>query len=291
MKFNNEKQSLSVVIPAYNEAQCLLLVLPGILRYAQEKNRRVLIVDDGSTDSTKEILERFSGDANLTVIRHKLNRGYGSAIKSGIEAVDTEYMVTIDADGQHYLEDIDKLEEAIIVNDADMVVGSRRGHLSASRYRGLGKWLLRRVAKLLMPIPIYDINSGMKIYRTDLAKQYIHLCPDSMPFSDVITLLFINNRNRVMEIPIKIKERVAGKSTIRTMTALNTLMEILNLVVLFNPMKIFLPAALFFIVLGLGWGVPIILRGGGVTPGMSLLITMGVFSFLLGLIAERLRRK
>ncbi|HLP45338.1 MAG TPA: hypothetical protein VK469_05305, partial [Candidatus Kapabacteria bacterium] len=176
------------------------------------------------------------------------------------------------------------------VNDADMVVGSRKGRHSASIYRGLGKWLLRSAAKLLMTIPIYDINSGMKIYRTELAKQYIHFLPDSMSFSDVITLVFINNRNRVLEIPINIKERAAGKSTIGTMTALNTLKEIMNVIVLFNPMKIFLPTAFFLIILGLGWGIPIILKGEGVTPGMSLLIIMGIFSFLLGLIAEQLSR-
>lgn len=287
---SREERSLTVVIPAYNEAQPLPLVLPELLRYAREKNRRVLIVEDGSTDNTREILEQFSGDDNLKVIHHKLNRGYGGALKSGIEAVDTQYMVTIDADGQHYLEDIDLLEEAILTNDADMVVGSRKGRHAASLYRGFGKCLLRCVAKLLMHIPIYDINSGMKIYRTDLAKQYLHLLPDSMAFSDVITLVFISSKNRVLEIPIRIKERIAGKSTIGTMTALDTLREIMNVIVLFNPMKIFLPVALLFVLVGLWWGIPIILKGGGVTPGMSLLITMGIFSFLLGLIAEQLSR-
>ncbi|HLP61838.1 MAG TPA: glycosyltransferase family 2 protein [Candidatus Deferrimicrobium sp.] len=285
-----EKKSLTVVIPAYNEAQSLPLLLPGLLRYTQDKNYRVLIVEDGSTDNSRGILEQFSGEGNLKVIHHKMNRGYGGALKSGIEAVDTEYMVTIDADGQHYLEDIDKLAEVMIFNDADMVVGSRKGQHSASLYRGLGKSLLRCVAKLLMPIPIFDINSGMKIYRTDLARQYIHLLPDSMSFSDVITLVFISNKNRVLETPIGIKERIAGKSTIGTMTALDTLKEIMNVIVLFNPMKIFLPTALLFILVGLWWGIPIILKGGGVTPGMSLLITMGIFSFLLGLIAEQLSR-
>ena len=285
---NFEKKSLTVVTPAYNEAEALPLVLPELLKYAEKRDWKVIIVNDGSTDNIKEILNRFSDDARLKAIHHKLNRGYGGAIKSGIEAADTEYIITIDADGQHYLEDIDKLQETLIANNADMVVGSRKGLHSASNFRGIGKWLIRNIAKLLMPINIYDINSGMKIYRTALAKQYIHLFPDSMAFSDIITLVFINNRHLVLEIPIRIKERIAGESTIGTMTALQTIMEIVNIIILFNPMEIFLPTSLVFIILGLVWGIPILLKGEGVSVGMCLLIIMGILSFLLGLIAEQL---
>ncbi len=287
---NSEKNSLTVIIPVYNEAEALPVILPGLSAYVQKRNWKIIIVNDGSTDHSKDILNNYSREDDLKVIHHKLNRGYGGAIKSGIEAADTEYIITIDADGQHDLEDIDKLLEWMIANDADMVVGSRKGLKSTSKFRGVGKWLIRNIAKRLMPIHIFDINSGMKIYRRELAKQYIHLLPDSMAFSDVITLVFINNRHLVLEIPIRIKNRIAGKSTIVTNTALQTLMEILNIIVLFNPMKIFLPISIIFIVLGLAWGIPMLLKGKGVTVGMSLLITTGIFSFLLGLIAEQLSK-
>ncbi|HLP57377.1 MAG TPA: glycosyltransferase family 2 protein [Candidatus Deferrimicrobium sp.] len=286
-----EKKSLTVVIPVYNEGEALAVILPELLVYAQKKNWKIIIVNDGSEDNTKEILDKYADYAHLKTIHHKLNGGYGRAVKSGIEAVDTEYMTTIDADGQHNFKDIDKLQESIIINDADMVVGAREGIYSTLKFRGGGKWLIRHVAKLLMTIDIYDINSSMKIYQSQLAKQYIHLFPDSMAFSDVITLIFIKNKHYVLETPIEINNRIGGRSTVRTKetnSALQTIMEILNIIVFFNPMKIFLPTALAFIILGLLWGIPMILKGEGVTVGMSLLIIMGIFSFLLGLIAEQL---
>jgi len=283
-----EKSRLSIIIPAYNEAEALTHTLPEVMAYAKQRNWKVICVNDGSKDRTKEILAQYSDNICLKAVHHKVNRGYGGALKSGIRNADTEYLVTIDADGQHYLEDIDKLMDLITAEDADMVVGSRKGLASATKIRGLGKWLIRMIAKVLMPIEIYDINSGMKIYRTELVKNYIHLCPNSMAFSDIITLVFINNRHLVLEIPIRIKQRLAGESTIGAKTAFQTVAEIVNIIVMFNPMKIFLPVSVLFVLLGLIWGVPIMVQGRGVSVGMSLLLTMGVFSFLLGLIAEQL---
>ena len=85
-----------------------------------------------------------------------------------------------------------------------MVVGDR-GIKSSGAYRKLGKMLIRRFAKILMEIPIEDLNSGYdSLYRTDLAKRYISLCPDNMPYSDIITLVFISQRHLVLEQPISI---------------------------------------------------------------------------------------
>jgi hypothetical protein len=145
-----------------------------------------------------------------------------------------------------------------------------------------------RVAKLLMPLKIYDINSGIKIYDTKLAQKYIQICPDSMAFSDVITLTFVYQRNLVLEIPVKINQRKAGKSTIGMRTAFETLIEIINIVVLFNPMRIFLPLSFIFILVSIIWEVPIFLRGQGVSIGALLGFMTGIIFFLLGLIAEQL---
>jgi hypothetical protein len=139
-----------------------------------------------------------------------------------------------------------------------------------------------------MPIHIKDLNSGMKVYRTELAKRYIQLCPDTMAFSDVITLVFINQRNLVQEHPINIKPRTTGASTINTKTAIDTVMEILHIVTLFNPMRIFLPPAMFFLTFSAIWGLPILLRGEGISVGTLFLFVTGLIFFFLGLIAEQL---
>ena len=169
-----------------------------------------------------------------------------------------------------------------------MVVGSRKGTKSATVSRGMAKGIIRLLAKILMPVPIYDINSGMKIYSTKLARSYLHLAPDTMAFSDIITLVFINNRHLVLEEPITIGNRLKGKSTIGVQTLFQTIMEIINILVLFNPMKIFLPISLLTFIITLLWGIPLILAGRGVSTGTLLGIVSTLIFFFLGLITEQL---
>lgn len=278
---------LTIVIPAYNEEIALDSFLPELMVFCETRGCKLIIVNDGSKDNTREILNKYENYPFLTSIHHKLNRGYGGAIKTGILAVHTPFVITIDADGQHRLEDVSALYDAIRQNDADMVVGGRRKY-NESLYRKTGKSLIRFLANRLMSINIHDLNSGMKIYRTDLVWQYLQLCPDTMALSDIITLIFINQRHLVLEHPITIVPRRAGESTINIITAVDTLLEILHIVTLFNPMRVFLPPALFFFLFSAIWGTPILLRGEGVSVGTELLFITGLICFFLGLIAEQL---
>jgi glycosyltransferase involved in cell wall biosynthesis len=284
----NNQTELSIVIPAYNEAENLKIILPDLVEFVRKNNWHLIITNDGSKDNTKEILESYKDSSVLTIVNHKLNKGCGAAIKSGIEACNTEYLITIDADGQHQKEDVEKLFHLIKKTDADMIVGSRKGNKDATIARGIGKSIIRFIANLLLKIPIYDINSGMKIYRAELAKQYLYLTPNSMPFSDVITLIFISNRNLVLEEPISIKARLKGESTIGIQTAFETVKEIINIIFLFNPLKIFLPISILIFLLSIAWGIPIILKGQGVSVGAVLGILSSLIFFFLGLIAEQL---
>jgi glycosyltransferase involved in cell wall biosynthesis len=284
-----EDSQLTIIVPAYNEAASLPQLIHELLPFAQLKNFKVIIVNDGSKDDTRAVLERSTTlSENISIINHKVNRGYGGALKSGINKARTQYCITIDADGQHSLSDIDRLLNTITETNADLVIGSRKGNSESGYYREFGKTILRWVAKLLMPLKIYDINSGIKIYDTKLAQKYIQICPDSMAFSDVIALTFVYQRNLVLEIPVKINQRKAGKSTIGMRTAFETLIEIINIVVLFNPMRIFLPLSFIFILASIIWEIPIFLSGQGVSIGALLGFMTGIIFFLLGLIAEQL---
>jgi len=279
---------LTIIIPAYNEADSLRNFIPEVIEFCRRSDIKLIVINDGSSDDTGAILERFAAASDLSVITHKVYRGYGGAIKSGIRLADTKYVVTIDADGQHDLNDVAMMYESILRYDADMIVGNRSAHGSASIYRNLGKTLIRWFAKLLLPIQITDINSGIKIYNAELAKQYIRLCPDHMAFSDIITLVFINQRRLVLEQPVNIRPRSDGTSTITTLTAVETVQEILNIVVLFNPMRVFFPLSLFSLIGALAWGIPILLSNRGVSIGAMLGFTSGLIFFLLGLLAEQL---
>lgn len=279
---------LTIIIPAYNEAENLQIILPDLLEFVSAQNWKIIITNDGSKDDTKKILAQFEASDCLTVVHHKLNKGYGAAIKSAIQICDTEYLITIDADGQHRKEDVVKLYQLINTSDADMIVGSRKGAKEASRMRAIGKPIIRFTASIMMNVPIYDINSGMKIYRTELAKQYLHLTPNNMPYSDIITLIFIGNRHLVLEEPIVVNSRLKGESTIGIQTAFETIMEIINIIFLFSPMKIFLPVSLITFIVSAAWGIPIIFQGKGISTGTLLGFISAVIFFFLGLIAEQL---
>lgn len=279
---------LTVIIPAYNEAESLRMLLPEYVRFCRHNEYELIIVNDGSADETMDVLAEFKGTPGFSVISHKINRGYGGAVKSGIRHARTRYVITIDADGQHDLDDVLAMHREIDTRDADMIVGDRSGHRDASVYRGIGKRMIRWFARLLMRIPVRDLNSGIKICNTELARRYLRLCPDHMAFSDVITLVFISQRRLVLERPVNVRPRLAGTSIINTLTAVETVREILNMVILFNPMRVFFPIALLCASGSLIWGIPIVLAGRGVSIGALLGFVTGILFFLLGLLAEQL---
>jgi glycosyltransferase involved in cell wall biosynthesis len=280
---------LTIVVPAYNEASALETFLPQLLEFCSDHGHRVILVNDGSRDGTADLLATYADRTELTVVTNKVNRGYGGAVKAGLTRVATEYAVTMDADGQHRLEDVTRLHDEIRATDADMIVGGRERMVGESRYRRVGKALIRRVAKVLMPMRIHDLNSGMRICRSRLVTRYLHLCPDSMAFCDIITLVFISQKHLVTESPIVVVNRVDGVSKANTMTAVVTVKELINIVVLFNPMKVFLPGALLLILGGIAWGTAAFVRyGQGVSVGATLAVVSGLLLFFLALIAEQL---
>lgn len=278
---------LTIVIPAYNEEQALAVFLPELIAYCRSNGCRLIIVNDGSKDGSRELLDRYADPAFFTPIHHKVNRGYGGAIKTGIKATTTRLVITIDADGQHRLEDVTALYLELQRSDADMIIGNRSRH-KESLYRKTGKALIRRIAKMLMPVPIYDLNSGMKIYVTELVQRYLPLCPDNMALSDIITLIFLNQRHLVLEHPITVDPRTTGESTIGLKTAFDTVLEIVNVATMFDPMRLFFPPAIFFLLFSAVWGLPILLRGEGVSVGTLFLFVTGLNLFFLGLLAEQL---
>jgi glycosyltransferase involved in cell wall biosynthesis len=278
--------TLSIVMPIYNEEDSLVIHLSKVVEFCKAHDFELILVNDGSRDNSGKLINAVKG-GKVKAVHNKLNKGYGGAIKEGIKNATSDYVITIDGDGQHSLEDVIKLFELAKEKDADMIVGNRNIN-SSGLYRQFGKWLLRRFAKMLMPIPIDDLNSGMKIYRTDLAKKYIPLCSNSMAYSDMIALVFISQRHLVAETPITILARENGKSTINTLTAFQTLKEILNIVVLFNPMKVFFPVSLFTMLISLAWGIPLVLKGNGVSVGAMLGVVSAIIFFFFGLLAEQL---
>lgn len=285
---SSKEQDLTVVIPIYNEAESLPEFLPELIKTCKTNSWELVLVNDGSRDDSAKVLSGYEDLPFVKVLHHKVNRGYGGALKTGLSSVGSRYVVTMDGDGQHRISDLEAILEFAVKNDADLVVGSRSGRQHVNWYRELGKWIIRSFTRILVPLPVHDLNSGFKIYRTRLVRRYLHLCPDSMAFSDVITLLFLNQCHLVLEFPISVGKRIGGSSSISTHTAFQTIIEILGLAMLVNPLRIFLPLSIFCVSVGLLWGIPIVIAGRGVSVGAMLAIVLGTLFFFLGLIATQL---
>lgn len=280
--------SLAVVMPIYNEEAALPDLLDSTSLLCKSRGWRLILVDDGSTDRTSDILSNYQNMNYIDIVKHSVNRGYGGALRSGILMANTEYVVTMDADGQHTLAHVDTLLEFAESENADLVVGSRTRGDKSSLYRRLGKWLIRVIVNAMVKLPVEDINSGFKLYRTKVARRFLPLCPDSMAFSDVMTLACIKHHCKVVESHVPVEDRKGGNSTINTYTAVETVYEIMNLIMLLDPMRIFLPLSLLAAVAGICWGLFIIIDGRGVSAGTLLALLTGLLLFILGLIASQL---
>lgn len=283
-----ENPILTVVIPVYNEEQALASFASCLVELCRSRGWRTVFVNDGSRDRSRQILDKLAVSQEVCVVHHKVNRGYGGALKTGISHVTTPFFVTMDGDGQHSPHDVERILQYALERDADMVVGKRSEPGGSSAYRIFGKFLIRSFTRILMPLPVTDLNSGFKFYRTDLAKRYMTVCPDSMAFSDVITLVFLSEHTLVLEYPIQVSPRTTGQSMINAFTAFDTVIQVLNIALMFNPLKVFLPISALCILAGFGWGIPFVLLGRGVSVGAMLAIVSGLLFFVLGLIASQL---
>jgi len=280
--------ALSVIIPCYNEAENIPHVFPEIIQFCEAHNFQLIAVDDGSRDETLVELKKLRTD-NLQILRHSLNRGYGAAIKTGIRHCQTPRCITIDADGQHSLPDILQLMEAMDEEQADLVVGNRQG-MGSSSFRNLGKWIILSFTRAFFKLPVGDLNSGMKLYKTRIAQSLIHWTPSGMAFSDVVTLVHFQLRYKIIERNITINPRTKGTSTINWRTAVYTISEIAFLVVNIIPFKFFSTLGLIFFVLGTIWGIPFALIGEGITVGSALMLLTALIVFLQGVMIELLVR-
>ena len=280
--------ALTVIIPCYNEAENIPHVFPAIIQFCEEHHFQLVAVDDGSGDKTLAELKKLRSD-NFRVLRHSLNRGYGAAIKTGIRHCQTPRCITIDADGQHSLPDILRLMEAMDGEQADLVVGNRQG-MGSSPFRNLGKWIILTFTKTFFKLPIGDLNSGMKLYKTRTAQSLIYWTPNGMAFSDVVTLVHFQLRYKIIERDITINPRERGASTINWRTAVYTISEIAFLVVNIIPFKFFSTLSLIFFIAGAMWGIPFALIGEGITVGSALLLLTALIIFLQGVMIELLVR-
>jgi len=190
-----------IVVPAYNEAAAVYAVVEELRR----SHPNVIVVDDGSRDSTAEEARR----AGAIVLRHVLNRGQGAALQTGIDyglQRGGEAIVTFDADGQHRVEDIDRLLEALENSGADLAIGSR--FLDLQSNVPAGRRLLLRLAtqfmRLTSGVPLTDAHNGLRALRRTAAGK-IRITLDGMAHASEIVDQIRRHNLKVAEVPVVIR--------------------------------------------------------------------------------------
>ncbi len=275
----------SIIIPAYNEGAVIGRVLGEFGRPAG--CHEIIVVDDGSTDNTAEAAR----SAGARVISHRHNKGYGAALKTGIEAAASEFVVCCDGDGQHRIDDVLTVANAAMNGPQfDMVVGVRGRDSRQDWLRRPGKAILCWFANLLTHRRIPDLNSGLRAFRAETIRKYLHLMPSGFSFSTTSSIAMLRMGYNVEYVPIRVVQRTGRKSTVKFFEdGFRVFMLIVNLTVLFNPMRVFLPLAAMFVGASLAYFVlySVYVRVH-ITESMVLLFVTGFLMFCLGIICEQI---
>ncbi|MEC4882694.1 MAG: glycosyltransferase family 2 protein [Scytonema sp. PMC 1070.18] len=236
----------SLVLPVYNEEKGIAETLNNLRHIFKSVNCKyeIIVVNDGSTDRTRDILSSYT---DIRIIEHIRNRGYGAALKTGIRQAKYPLIVITDADGTY---PNDRIPELIaLTNQADMVVGARIGSkVRYSNLRKIPKWFLVRFAEWIAMRSIPDLNSGLRVFRKSVVEEFLNILPDTFSFTTTITLAMLTNHYIVHYVPVDYHHRV-GKSKIKPIRdTLRFVQLILRTGVYFAPLRVFLPVAgLFFV--------------------------------------------
>ena len=253
-------KSCSIVIPCFNESGAIEKTIREILcalRPDWIKSTEVVVVNDGSTDGSKETLEQLSmelSDQPLRVIHHSRNLGYGAALKTGIRRSNAELICITDADGTYPNQRIPEL--LALGEDHDMVVGARTGDdVDYSKIRSIPKLILVPWVSFLCGTTVPDMNSGLRVFRRDIAMNFLNLLPDGFSFTTTITICLLRNRYDVLFTPISYTKRI-GKSHIKPIRDTVRFTQLIARTgMYFAPMRLLSPAVallgVLFIVSGL----------------------------------------
>jgi glycosyltransferase involved in cell wall biosynthesis len=275
-----DPSTVSIVIPAFNESESIAAVVE-VLRAAAPW-REIIVVDDGSSDGTGD----RAAAAGASVVRHAYNIGNGAAVKNGIRRASGEYVLIVDADGQHPPEDALRLVAKL--GEYDLVVGARSAETQATQARRAGNGALNRLASYLTGRDIPDLTSGFRGARASGLREFLHLLPNGFSTPTTTTLAFIKGGYTVTFEPIHARQR-SGQSKIRlARDGAKFLMIIFKIITIFSPLRIFVPLSLASFALGVGYGIWNVLMHARIPNGSVLLILFAVVVFLVGLVSEQI---
>lgn len=276
--------SVSVIIPTFNEEETIGKVLLELTKFSGDYGWEVIVVNDASTDDTAKIAEEYKG---VKLLNHYHHKGYGASLKTGIRESKNDIIMIMDSDGQHNPSDINKLLECM--DQADMVVGAREDGKSDEWIRRPGKLLLKIVANYLAETKIPDINSGFRAIKKKCIEEFMHILPNNFSFSTTITLAMFKAGYNIRYVPIKVGSRRSGRSAVKQLRdGPNVILLIIRCISLFNPLKVYLPAAAGIFTFGLLFSLYGVVRFHSFPKSAIVFMLTAVIIFFFGILADQI---
>ena len=236
---------ITVGIPAYNEEKNIAKIIVELKKVADQ----IIVCNDGSTDSTSIIAESLGA----IVIKHPKNSGYGSAIRSiflKAREINSKVLVTIDADGQHKIEDIEKVIKPIVDGQADISIGSRflDKRDNAPKYRKLGINIITKVTNSSLSEKITDAQSGFRAYNNKVL-QSLTPSDSGMGISTEILIKSSNLGFKIAEVPTEIQYEGDTSTQNPVSHGTEVLMSTLKYISIERPLRFYgIPSFIFFVI-------------------------------------------
>lgn len=288
---DGQELDVTVVLPAYNEAGHIRQEIDRISAVLKDSpyGFEVLVIDDGSTDGTGDVVE---GLPFVRLLRFAENRGSGTARRIGTSQARGRWVVWTDADLTYPNERIPEFIDVLEEGEYQQVVGARTSEEGTLKpLRVPAKWAIRRLAEYLAQSRIPDLNSGLRAFSREAARPYLGLLPPGFSCVTTITLAFLANGLRVGYLPIEYEER-AGRSHFHPLRdAYRYILQVVRMVTFFEPLRVFAPIALTLLVVGAGKFVyDMITDPFRIAINTILLLLAGLILFSLGLLADLMVR-
>lgn len=282
--------AVTVLLPTYNEQDAIVTVLDEVVAALADEDIRfeILVVDDGSTDRTAELAERYARDCwrcTVRVIRRPHNGGAGAARKTGIRAAAGEVVVMLDADGTYPAASIPRLLE--FFPHYDQVNGARTSEQGTLPWlRAPAKWVIRKLACYLTGRQIPDLNTGLKAFKRECMLPWLWVVPDGFSCVTTMTLAFLTNGYAVKYVPTPYRPRIGTSKFHPIKDTLAYLSTVVRIVLYFRPLKVFMPVSAAAIALGSAKSVHSFYATGSMQESDIIVLTAGFMTCMLGLLAE-----
>ena len=283
---------VTIVLPCYNEQDHVLQELERIDRAMMSSgySYELLVIDDKSTDQTLDLLREVAPKfPAMRLMPFRRNGGSGTARRIGTTEAFGQIVVWTDADMTYPNERIPEFVRFLDDNpDVDQVVGARLSEEGTHKWaRVPAKWIIRKIASSLASVRIPDLNSGLRAFRRDVSLPYLRLLPPGFSCVTTITMAFLSNQHAVEYLPIGYAKRSGVSKFHPFRDAYRYILQVLRMVMYFNPLKVLMPFALWIMALGVAKLIADVIRyDWHVTTSSLLLLVVGFQIAVLALIGD-----